>query len=300
VTVLAPDPERTLLAIGDTHWAVPGLTVGIKPMAPWRAESFADRVLSTTALLPLPVAVAHIGDITEEGRPEEYALATAWWDRFPGEKIACPGNHDIQSAYGTGLAEWEAAMGQPHMHSIETEHFAVVSVLWGGWQYGTSTNHASDQLNTALGKTQLKAMIDAAAPKPCALMFHYPPLNTVTGDTGKCLTAYGNDRLKELIAECPNLHVVLHGHTHTHPTWSWITSLGWGAGIEGVPGGRRASSQNLSATTYIGTLDWYAPLVGYYLTFLDDRLEVRIRDIQGRSWIPRYFGRPRVEVWEYQ
>lgn len=282
MTKLSPDLSRTLLAIGDTHTLAAGVTVSPKTGANERAALYQQRVLA----LGNPAGVAHVGDISEEGRPQEYALATPWWAAWPAPKIITPGNHDIDAGNGD-IAAWEAIFGD-RTQVLDTPFFRVVSCLW------TATGHGGRGLNDAAGLAQVDALIGASG-KPTALMFHYAVVGQYDDDGTNTVTAQAMANIRTLIDAHSNLQLVITGHTHSR-LWMCNTPAG---GIVSA-GGRAILNQNVAATTYISNYgNTRSPIPAFMFTFYDDRYEVRIRECKADAWIPRFAGQPRVEVVPY-
>src|SRR3954464_8934316 len=65
-----------------------------------RMAAVMDHMLAMT---PRPDVLVVTGDVADHGLPEEYAVARAWLDRWPGPLAVCPGNHDVREAFVEGL-----------------------------------------------------------------------------------------------------------------------------------------------------------------------------------------------------
>lgn len=291
---LAPDLSRTLLAIGDVHqYAV------TTPAPKTGANSRAAQVQQRTLAMGDPAGVLQVGDLAEVGTSDEAGVVGPWWAAWPSPKIVCTGNHDVGGG-GDTVAGWEARYGD-RTQVLDTEHYRVVSCLWSSQADGTGT--LARALNTPDGWAELDSLI-AASTKPTALAFHYalrgsvPSTELPAGDYA--ITAYAQDTvLANLIAANDNLQLVITGHTHTAPS----ACVNWG--VTGKPtgtNGRRVHHHNVAATTYVGALSnatVRSPLNVFYFSFYDDHFEARIRDIEGDLWIPRWFGMPKVERYDY-
>lgn len=307
MSALEPVYARTLVGIGDTHmYAL--TSPEKKAFATNRAQKFQDRILA----MPTPAGVFQIGDLTEMGRPDEAAVAEPWWEAWdPIPKVICPGNHDINNGVDVDavecddLPDFEARYGD-RTQVLDTEFFRVVSCLWtnnywDGTQFVDQPGPA-EGLNTAAGYALIRDLI-LASEKPTALGFHFtlrgPP--TVPGPNAGnsysgAITAAAEANVKALIANCPNLQLILTGHTHTPP---WYTSPWW---LGKYPGsnGRLVEHFNLSATTYQGSFgDTRSPVRAYVFTFHEEHFEFRCRDVENDAWVPRWVGFPRVERYEY-
>ena len=70
-----------------------------------------DRPLSAVfQSLPAPALHLQIGDVTENGRPEEDEMAIRWLDRLPSEWDTILGNHDVMRNKRS-VAAWAKAYG---------------------------------------------------------------------------------------------------------------------------------------------------------------------------------------------
>ena len=65
-----------------------------------RAAAVIEHLVSMS---PRPDVLVVTGDLADHGLPEEYALARAWLDLWPGPLAICPGNHDVRQAFVGGL-----------------------------------------------------------------------------------------------------------------------------------------------------------------------------------------------------
>ena len=306
---LEPDLARTLVGIGDAHFSGSTTSPNYRRFANERGKHYQDRVLARGN----PAGVLHVGDLTEWGLPEEHSeVAAGWWADWPVPKIICPGNHDINNIapdpVGDTLPQWEARYGA-RTQVLDTTYFRAVSCLWTNnyWNGAAYVDQpgAREGLNTAEGYALLRDTINASA-KPTALAFHYATQGTVPGTgppaTGATITDAAQTNVKNLIAACPNLQLILNGHTHTEPWnaswwWRWTDSRVYGSD------GRGVVCHNLGATTYIPGMPTYneerGPLCAYYFTFYDGHLETRILDVKNDAWMPRSYGFKRVERYVY-
>ena len=52
---------------------------------------------------PRPDVLVVTGDLTDHALTEEYAVARAWLDLWPGPLAVCPGNPDVRQTFVEGL-----------------------------------------------------------------------------------------------------------------------------------------------------------------------------------------------------
>lgn len=292
MTRLAPNLDRSLLAVGDVHHyaaSTPGPKVG--------ANSRAAQLQRRTLALGDPAAVLQIGDIVELGMPAEHLVAEPWWGAWPDPKVICFGNHDVGNGFDMAV-DWEARYGD-RTQVLDTPYFRVVSC---GWNSNADGGSLARCLNTADGLAELDALIGATS-KPTVLAFHYALRASVPSTESPAfnfaISAGATANLATLIGNNDNLQAVLTGHTHSIP----LTCANWGTtGMPTGTNGRRIQHHNISATTYVGALvnaNVRSQLNAFYFTFYDDHFEARIRDIEGDQWVPRWYGTPKVERYDY-
>lgn len=280
---LRPDPARSFMLPGDLHLDYP---IGSSHNPAARAAKFAQRMTALTTVYPGYAAIAHVGDLTEIGDPNEYTQAQTWWNALEGPKIAVPGNHDVTSAApGAGvITDWETYIG-PRNLTLDTTYFRIIGMYWYNADNGLGTAGGATFLNAALAATSL----------PCILLFHFPPRNTVPASVApytSALSSPATTNLTAAIDNYPNLKAVVHGHTHTS-----FDVTGFMTTIAGSS--RSILSVNAGAMTYVSDGDQKSPLIAPVLTVLDDGIETRLRNIGKHCWIPRTRTLPRAEWWPY-
>jgi 3',5'-cyclic-AMP phosphodiesterase len=218
-----PDPlNYVFLATADTHFGEaedPANAAGFKALAAARGAAF--------------VIVA--GDLTDTGRPAEYARYKAWTAGFGVPVYSAVGNHDL---YNEGWSNYPGSVGRS---------FYSIAV-------GTRTFYFLDSGNGAIGRVQMDLIRAAFSHdgNDKVIVCHYPLYNG--GDTRyyKLTSTAERAALIDLYAG-NKVELLLEGHSHTTrhttigPMEEWLCSSLAGSAGQGrcvtvvVSGGRIAS-----------------------------------------------------------
>lgn len=154
-------------------------------------------------------AVIHTGDLTDEGRPEEYDRFKALMEDLAPPLYAIPGNHDAREAMrAAGLAPAGAAAEGPMYAALDlgaTRALLLDSVIPG-------------ESGGRLGEEQIAwaaAEIDAAAAdgRPALVFAHHPPFTTGVGYMDAIRLEDGA-ALAAMLAERPSVRLFGCGHHH--------------------------------------------------------------------------------------
>lgn len=261
------DWQRTIHCIGDVHAGA------IKRP---RVAAMLDDVQA----LKTPAAHLQIGDSTEHGLPEEDVLARRWLGRLPARHYTILGNHDVLHNKRTP-EQWAAAYGyESQNYVVDFPTLRIVAV-------GPDRDLPAERSGTLSEDTLewLEASIDEAG-RECWVACHWPLKHTVLGDSSKLYTsamqsfhAKPDDRIRGLLARCPDAKAWLSGHTHSPIDAPGLLTRA------ALPRGRKIVAVNLSAIVGVGkTRDASDPVRTLYLTHLPGRIEVRFRDHRRRAW----------------
>ena len=108
-------------------------------------QAVADLVRDASAMSPRPAFVLNTGDITETGRPEEFARYRERTDASPIPFRNCPGNHDVRwsplgkQAYAEALKDRYSSFTQEGVHFVLLDstlllehegHFDAAMLAW--------------------------------------------------------------------------------------------------------------------------------------------------------------------------
>ena len=165
------------------------------------------------------------GDLTEHGRPEEYALVRERLAPLPMPVHVIGGNHDDRAALGE-------AFGTPARYTAEVGELALVAC----------DTTLPGRMEGSLDLEWLERELEAARGRPVVVAMHHPPLLTgitVLDEIG--LPAEQRAALGELLARHPHVRRVVAGHVHR----AAFALLG-GCGVVTAP------STNLQARLEIG------------------------------------------------
>ncbi|MGO4617298.1 metallophosphoesterase [Nocardia sp. 2YAB30] len=169
-----------------------------------------ERVMAFLAdLRRKPDAILVTGDVTEGGKPEQYAEARRAFDiDIPVYPI--PGNHDDRIGFRTTL------LGEPvsdapinHAHRIGDLTVALLDSSIPGEAGGQLTDETYDWLRGVLAA--------APAAKPVLLALHHPPAHLFSPVVDEISLADPR-RLADLVAGDDHIVGVLTGHAHSSAT----------------------------------------------------------------------------------
>ena len=158
--------------------------------------ALAAAVRQINALDPRPDLVVLIGDVVDEGHPDEYAAARAILSGLKPPLMVIPGNHDDPAACREAFPNQRPTAGPVRVIGLD--------VTIPGFHHGEVTDARASWLERTL----------AAEPdRPPVLLMHQPPI--VTGipylDKYNCR---GGDRLAAIVGRFPAIERILCGHVH--------------------------------------------------------------------------------------
>jgi predicted MPP superfamily phosphohydrolase len=186
-----------------------------------------DAVAADLAQLPPPDALLSTGDETHFGTPDEYAAAVAWLAQWNRPFFTVTGNHTFWNASerhretSAGLYQrFQQTWGQAMPYSWEIGGLRFVAT--GPTEAGTTPTGASI---TAEQVDELAAMLSQAPTQPTVVVLHSPLHHTVLGDGGPANSVYTSDdfgfyqthsdRIRAVLADAPQVALVITGHTHS-------------------------------------------------------------------------------------
>ncbi|ALK33290.1 phosphodiesterase [Burkholderia plantarii] len=164
-------------------------------------------IASLNALVPRPDLVLVTGDLTDEGKPEEYAMLRRLLAPLAIPFAVMPGNHDHRDNLRRAFADHAYLPPQGPLHyAIDVGAVRIIALDTSvpGWHHGGLDSHALDWLDA-----QLRACRD----RPTMVAMHHPPF-----DTGiPYLDIYGLrdiDRFTATLAAHSHVERVVAGHVH--------------------------------------------------------------------------------------
>jgi Icc protein len=181
---------------GDPAVDAIGPVLSVPPGATPYPELMSDAIVDEMLLLD-PDAVVVKGDLTDSGRPEEYAAFLACYSRLGARMHHVRGNHDAKR--DPGLARRDA----PYAVTLEGVVLAVVDTTVPG------------RCGGALPAMQRHWLDDLArsTADPVLVFAHHPPWNP---DLDYALIPADAAALREMISRHDNIVGYLAGHTHTN------------------------------------------------------------------------------------
>lgn len=163
------------------------------------------------AMQPRPDLVLLTGDMTEHGRPEEYARVAAALAPLDMPIYAVPGNHDDSQTACAALSTY-----MPVAHDAPTGRCCYHVQLKGLHCVALDTSvpgHAHGELG-ALQLAWLARTLQACSGQPVLLFMHHPPLPSGIEVMDACSLLVGSQQLAALIRQHAQVQGVLCGHLH--------------------------------------------------------------------------------------
>lgn len=191
--------------LSDLHVTANGSTLsGVVP-----TNTMAERaVAALLRLTPRPDLVIISGDLTEHGRPQDYAALRTLLAPLPMPVYAVPGNHDRRDAMRAAFSSdsYLPARG-PLNFTIESRPLRIVGLdsVVEGQGYGALFPETLDYLDTAL----------AAAPDvPTMIMFHHPPAACGIAHMDNIRLLEGGKELARILGVHRQVQRLVTGHVH--------------------------------------------------------------------------------------
>lgn len=273
-----PHDGITIHAIGDTH-------VGpVSSNESWRL----DAVVRDSAKLPTPTAVVQLGDGCNNNPATDTAILSHFMGRLGAPWWAVMGNHDIANEGVTAdpasatPALWASRLGYP-APSYTVDLPGLRLVMFSPSEQPSNYEAVSPAglawLDEAIGGTTNPVFVC------CHFSLHgthqytdsipwYIRTATVPGDSSEIL---------DVLAAHPNVQAWISGHLH-----SLVDSPDLVTAVD--LGGHRLAAINASCIWYCQPppspypLDARETINTLYVTLLDDRIEVRVRDHGAGQW----------------
>ena len=160
------------------------------------------------ALKQRPDVVVMTGDLTDGGKPEEYALLRELIAPLAMPVYLIPGNHDDRDALRAAFAD-HAYLNQfpPFIqYAIEDHALRIVAI-------DTVIPRASGGELCAQRLAWLARTLAAQPQRPTLLLMHHPPFETGIGHMDE-IGLTDPTELARIVAQHPNIERVLCGHLH--------------------------------------------------------------------------------------
>ena len=190
--------------ISDTHISLPP-SAGDN-----RADDLKRSIDYINALSPLPDLVVHTGDISHDGKPEEYALAAELLSKLEPKLLVMPGNRDkrdvLKAHFGECLGE--NCHDQFVQYSIGVPGGLLVMVD----SVSVETNKG-ELCDVRFG--HLEALLGESDGRDIYIFMHHPPFVITASKFPIQFDDWGMvDRLAAMLQQYPNVRQIIGGHTH--------------------------------------------------------------------------------------
>jgi Icc protein len=171
------------------------------------ARFLREAVAQLVALQPRPDIVVVTGDLTDSGRPEEYAALREILADLPMPVFVLPGNHDAREALREAFAA-DGYLPRDGFLQYTVEDYPLRIVALDTLLPGSDGGLLCDERLAWLDRT-----LATAPERPTIIIMHHPPFRTgiTQSDT---LGLQGADRLREIVARNGQVERLLCGHVH--------------------------------------------------------------------------------------
>ncbi|HSV61121.1 MAG TPA: phosphodiesterase [Variovorax sp.] len=197
---------KTIIAqITDTHIRAPGkLAYGRLDTAPYLEAA----VQCVQRLRQTPSAVLLTGDLTDFGRPQEYAHLRHLLAPLRMPYFLMPGNHDDRAQLRASFPE-HAYLG--------AEGFVQYSVNLGAIRVlaldTTEPGESAGRLCAARLRW-LERELSSQPRSPTVVAMHHPPFKTMIGHMDRIGLLEGAAELEAIVASHPQVERIVCGHLH--------------------------------------------------------------------------------------
>jgi 3',5'-cyclic AMP phosphodiesterase CpdA len=156
--------------------------------------------------LPAPVdAVLVTGDLTEAGRPVDYAMVLDLVAPLTVPVLFCPGNHDSRQAFRAGLLGLDGPGPANQAVEVAGASFLLCDSVVPGSPGGLLDEETLAWLDSALA---------GPAEKPAFVALHHPPVALGIPELD-VMRLSNPDALAEVLSGHPRVAGVFCGHAHT-------------------------------------------------------------------------------------
>jgi 3',5'-cyclic AMP phosphodiesterase CpdA len=198
------DATMLIAQISDTHLKLPGKLAYRRVDTAQMLKACVDALVR---LDPQPDLIVHTGDLTDFGRPEEYAHLKAILAPLQPPVLTIPGNHDDREAMREAFAAEGCFPASGFLHyAVERGPLRIVGL---------------DTLVPGQGGGELcvarLAWLDAALAEmpaaPTLVLMHHPPFLTGVAHMDR-IGLEGRDAFADIMRRHDQVEVVLCGHVH--------------------------------------------------------------------------------------
>lgn len=175
-----------------------------------RAEShLRDCVAALNALNPRPDLVVITGDLTERGKPEEYATLDELLGTLQIPFVLIPGNHDSPANLRAAFPDHDYLQGDSPFvqYAIESHPIRILALdtTVPGKSHGRLCRDRLDWLAARLAEQP---------GRPTVILMHHPPFETGIRQMDALGLLEGRDAFADVIRPHANIERILCGHLH--------------------------------------------------------------------------------------
>ena len=184
--------------ITDTHITIDGR----------QARDLTAAIAWIDALQPRPAIVLLSGDITNNGRPAQYARLCDILAASAGTIYLVPGNHDARPALRANVpsTHYPGVNGERIMYAIDADPVRIIALDT------TEPGRPGGSLDAA-SLDWLDAMLRAAPAQPTLLFMHHPPFRTGV-NLADMFGFKGLREFRAIVARHPQVRRIIAGHVH--------------------------------------------------------------------------------------
>ncbi len=167
------------------------------------------------ALDPRPDLVLATGDLTQDGRPEDYALLRSAFQRLSMPVYVIPGNHDNRTNLRAAFADegYLPETGEFLHYVIETYPLRLIGL----------DTVIPDKVGGRLCPARLRWLderLSEQPDRPTVIFMHHPPFATGIAFMDKPSLDGAGD-LERLIGRFPRVRLITCGHVHRSIQTNW-------------------------------------------------------------------------------
>jgi hypothetical protein len=263
---------------GTTVHHVSDLHVGYRPWAYQETDHMRQDVLD--GLIPPVDAFVITGDIVDDATAAEMAYAKTWMNDVAKNagSMWVPGNHDLRYPTTT-LANWEASYGRKGNTVLDLPGYRFIGFTAevNNWK---KAGDPDTHWNIPAATWDWMDQQIAGTTNPVILCCHYPPWE-LEPDDDWCIQ--NKVTLAQFITDHPSIVGMLVGHMHweiTNPKTDSFIQIGNRTSFPVIMG----VSAMLSISGLAQDMSARIPSISKYVTFYEDRWEVRYRLHGPHAW----------------
>lgn len=156
-----------------------------------------------------PSAIVLTGDLTETGRPEEYAHLAEILSKLTTPYFLIPGNHDDRDVLRHNFSDYEYIKGCDKFiqYTVDLGEILLVAIDTSspGFSEGALCQERLAWLDQTLTKNEHRSVVVA---------MHHPPFKTYMQHMDVIGLNVGRDSFVEIIQKFPKIERIICGHLH--------------------------------------------------------------------------------------